>query len=129
MVNCTNVAGGFDCRASQTLFLRDRKIRLLTLAVRKAPGDKRPVMLIQGPLGFYLPGGITLQVGKEAAKALAVQTCDQVGCVAEYAISDAEIEAIRDGADLTVTMQDLKKTPVPLKVPTIGFAEAYAKLQ
>jgi invasion protein IalB len=129
MVNCTSVAGGFDCRASQTLFIKSSNTRVLTLVVRTTPGAKRPVMLIQGPLGIYLPAGITLQVGKAAAKALPVQNCDQGGCLTEYAITDEEIEAIRGGADLTVTMQDLKKTPVPLKVPSLGFAEAYAKLQ
>ena len=89
MVNCTNIAGGFDCRASQTLVRKDTNTRILTLAVRRTPVAKRPVLLLQGPLGIYLPAGITLQVGNEAAKALPVQSCDQAGCVAEYAITDA----------------------------------------
>src|SRR5262245_52562683 len=51
MVNCTNVAGGFDCRASQTLMARTGQ-RVLTLAVQRTPKSKKPIMMIQGPLGI-----------------------------------------------------------------------------
>jgi len=129
MVNCTNVTGGFDCRASQTLFAVRTRQRILTLAVQITPNAKKPVMMIQGPLSIYLPAGITVQIGKEAAMVLPVQSCDQGGCLTEYAPSNAEIEAMRKGADLTVTVQDLKKTPIKLTVPGLGFAEAYAKLR
>lgn len=129
MVNCTSVAGGFDCRASQTLLAQNSRQRMLTLVVRTTPEAKKPVMMIQGPLGIYLPAGIVLQIGKEAAKVLPLQSCDQAGCLAEYAVTDAEITAMRGGDDLTITMRDLKKAPVTLKVPGLGFAEAYAKLE
>ena len=129
MVNCTNIAGGFDCRASQTLVVQNSGQRILTLAVKKAPNVKKPIMMIQGPLGMYLPAGVTLQIGKDAAKVLPVQSCDQAGCVTDYPLTDAEIEAMRGGVDLTVTLQDLQRKPVALKVPGLGFAEAYAKLE
>jgi invasion protein IalB len=129
MVNCTSVTGGFDCRASQTIRSANSRERLLTLAVQITPDSKKPIMLIQGPLGMYLPAGVTLQVGRDAAKVVPLQTCDQSGCFTKYDVTDAEIAAMRSGADLTVTILDVKKAPVELKVPGLGFDQAYAKLE
>jgi len=78
---------------------------------------------------MYLPAGIALQIGKDAATILPLQTCTQAGCVAEHALTDAELTAMQGEADLTVSMQDLNKKPTTLKVPGLGFTQAYAKLQ
>ena len=85
-------------------------------------------MLIQVPLGIYLPAGVTVQIGKEAGKRLPLQSCNQEGCVTEYPVTDAEIAALQQGADVAISVQDLKKAPVTLQVPGLGFAAAYAKM-
>jgi invasion protein IalB len=129
MVNCTNVPGGFDCRASQTLLFTKTGMRALTLAVQTKPSAKAPVMLMQLPLGVYLPAGVTLQIGKEAANASPFLTCDQSGCLAEHAVTNKEITAMEAGADLTVAVKDLNKAPINFRVPGLGFAEAFAKMK
>jgi invasion protein IalB len=129
MVNCTNVSGGFDCRASQTLIAKKTGVRVLTLVVRTTPDAKKPVMLIQVPLGIYLPAGITLQIGKDAGKKLPLHSCNQEGCLTEYPVTDAEIAAMQQGADVAVLVQDLNKAPVTLQVPGLGFGAAYAKMK
>jgi invasion protein IalB len=129
MVNCTNVAGGFDCRASQTLVNKNTGKAVVTLVVRTTPGTKKPVMLVQVPLGIYLPAGIGLQIGRDAMKTLQLQSCNLEGCLTEYSLADAEIAAMQRNADLTVSMKDLKQIPVSLKVPGLGFAAAYAKMK
>jgi len=129
VVNCTNVPGGFDCRASQTLYVTKTGTRLLTLAVRTAPDAQKPVMLIQVPLGIYLPAGITLQIGKDPAKKLPFHTCNQEGCLTEYSVTDAELATMQQDSDLTVLVQDLNKKPVTLPVPGLGFAAAYSKMK
>jgi invasion protein IalB len=104
-------------------------MRVMTLAVRTSPDSKRPVMLIQVPLGIYLPAGATLQIGKDPAKKLPFQSCNQEGCLMEYSITDAELAAMQQDSDLTVSVQDLKKAPVTLTVPGLGFAAAYSKMK
>ena len=47
----------------------------------------------------------------------------------QYAISAAEISAMQQGADLSVTLQDMKKKPITFVVPVAGFSEAYAKVK
>jgi len=129
-VNCDNSQKGLDCRAVQSLFLKNTGQRLLTVAVRVPPDSKKPTMLIQVPLGVYLPAGITLQVGKEAAKTLPYQNCNQAGCIAEYAVTEAEIAAMQKGSDLRVSVQNLaKQTGFDVTVSVLGFDVAYAKVK
>jgi invasion protein IalB len=95
------------------------------------PADtKKPVFLMQLPLGVYLPAGATLQIGKDEAKTLPFTSCDRGGCIAEYAITDAELAAIAKGADIAITAQgSVSRKPFTLIVPAIGFAAAYAKIK
>ena len=128
-VNCSSSEQGLDCQASQSLFVQQTGQRLLTVAVRVPPDTKKPTLLLQLPLGIYLPAGATVQVGKDPAKAVPFKTCDQNGCIAEYPVTDAEVAAMVKGADLTVSMQNINKEPVSLTVPVLGFAAAYAKIK
>jgi invasion protein IalB len=101
----------------------------VSVAVRVPPDTKKPVLLLQLPFGVYLPAGVSLQFGKDAAKTLPFQSCDQGGCVAEYAITEAEIAAMLKGADLTISAQTLTKEPFTVTVPVSGFPAAYAKIK
>jgi invasion protein IalB len=128
-MNCGNTQQGLDCRAVQSMFVRNTGQRLLSVVVHVPPDTKKPVLLMQLPLGVYLPAGATLQIGKSEAKSVAFKSCDQFGCIAEYPITEAEISAISKGSDLTITMQNLRKEPVTVTVPSLGFAAAYAKVK
>ena len=129
VVSCNQTRLGLECRAGQSLFIKQTRQRVLSVAVRMPADTKKPVLLMQLPLGVYLPAGATLQIGKEEAKALPFLGCDQGGCVAEYAVTDAELNAIVKGADLTISAQTGTKKPFSLTVPALGFGAAYAKIR
>ena len=127
-VNCSSSQAGLDCRATQVLFVKTTGQRFLALAVRVLPGTKKPEMLVEVPLRTYLPAGVSLQFGQDAAKAVPIRSCNRSGCVATYAVTEAEIGAMQKATDLTVSIRDLQKRPITLTVPVEGFAEAYAKI-
>ena len=130
VVSCNQTRLGLECRAGQSLFLRKTRQRVLSVAVRMPADTKKPVLLMQLPLGVYLPAGATLQIGKEEAKTLPFTACDQAGCIAEYPVTDAELGAIAKGADLNISAQGaVQRKPFTLTVPAIGFAAAYAKIK
>ena len=102
----------------------------MSVAVRVPPDTKKPVMLIQVPLGVYLPAGASLQIGEDEAKTLPFTGCDRDGCVAEYAITEAEIAAMTKGSSLKLSVQNQSQQPAfTLTVPATGFAAAYAKVK
>jgi len=128
-VNCSDGQAGLDCRAVQTIFIKKTGQRFLTVVVRMPPDTKKAVMLIQAPLRTYLPAGVALQFGQDAARTLPFQNCNRLGCVATYAVTEAEIAGMLNGADLTITIQTRQKRPITLTVPAGDFPEAYAKMK
>ena len=130
VVNCLDNQGKLDCRAEQSAFVTGTGQRVLSVAVRVPPDSKKPVLMVQVPLGVYLPAGASLQIGKEKAKTLPFKGCYQAGCVAEYAITEPEIAAMTKGSDLTVSVQNQNQQPAfTITVPVTGFAAAYAKVK
>jgi len=130
VVSCDDNNGRLDCRAGQSVFIKNTGQRILSVAVRVPPDTKKPVMLIQVPLGVYLPSGASLQIGADEAKTLPFKGCDRNGCVAEYAITEAEIAAMTKGASLKLSVQNQSQQPAfTLTVPATGFAAAYAKVK
>jgi invasion protein IalB len=130
IVSCNQTRPGLECRAGQSLFLKRTRQRVLSVAVRMPADTKKPNFLMQLPLGVYLPAGATLQIGKEEVKTLPYTSCDQGGCIAEYAVTDAELASIAKGADITISAQgSISRKPFTLTVPALGFAAAYAKIK
>jgi invasion protein IalB len=129
VVACTNTQVGLDCSVGQSIFDQQtgRNVQV-SVALRIPPDTKKPNLLLQIPLGVYLPKGLTIQFGGGGAKALPFQSCNQNGCLAEYPITEAEIATLLKGADLTLSVETTNKTPLTFRVPAAGFADAYAKM-
>jgi invasion protein IalB len=130
VLGCSNTQGGLDCSAAQSIFVRQagqNDVRA-NVVVRVPPDTKKPNLLLQLPLGVYLPSGVTLRFGGGGAKAIPFQSCNQGGCLAEYAIAEAEIASLLNGEALTLSVQTADKKPFTLQVPAAGFAAAYAKM-
>ena len=128
-VNCSDSEAGLDCRAVQTLFVKKTGQPFLSVVVRVPPDTKKPIMVIQAPLGSYLPAGVSLQFGQDVAKAVPFRSCNQSSCVATYAVTDAEVGAMLNRANLTIAIQNRQRTPIKLTVQGADFPEAYAKMK
>ena len=104
--------------------------RVLSVAVRVPADTKKPILMVQVPLGVYLPAGASLQIGQDQTKVLPFKGCDQGGCLAEYPVTEAEIAAMSKGADLKISVQNQNEKPAfDITVPTTGFSAAYAKVK
>ena len=114
-VTCAGTASGLDCRAIQGVPMTNTG--LLSVAVRLSPETKKPIMLLLLPMGISLPAGVTVKFGQDAAKKVPLQSCDGTGCLAEYAVTEAEIAAMLEGQVLTISVQDRDKQPVSVQVP------------
>jgi invasion protein IalB len=130
VVNCQDNKGELVCSAGQAAYVKTTGQRLLTVLVQFAPDTKKPMLMLQVPLGVYLPAGASLQIGKDEAKTLPFTGCVQTGCVAEYAITEGEIAAMIKGSGLTISVQNQNQKPAfTVTVPATGFAAAYAKIK
>ena len=128
VVNCSET-GALDCRAGQAVFIKTTGQRLLSVAVSVPADTKKPVMLLQVPLGVYLPAGVSLQIGKDAPRHFHTKGARRVGA-SQIRRDRSQIGAMLKGSDLTISVQNQNRQPAfTVTVPVTGFAEAYAKIK
>jgi invasion protein IalB len=126
-VNCAGSVDGLDCRAVNVLPMTQTSI--LSLAVRLNRETGKPELLMVAPLGIYLPAGIALKFGEAEPKAIAFVNCDNSGCLAQYAITPAELQGLSDGETFTVWVRDMSREAITVRVPATGFATAFAMVK
>jgi invasion protein IalB len=86
-------------------------------------------MMIQTPLGPFLPGGISIDVDNANTLKLDYQTCDAKGCYAGAPVSDEMLQSMFRGQKLNLTVQALNKQPIKIPLDLTGFTAAYRKVQ
>ena len=128
-VNCATVQTELTCVASQAFFVKETGQRFMTVSVNPARGSKKTTLVLQLPLGIYLPAGVSMQFGKAAAKTIPIISCDQNGCMTEYTATDAEVKSMLGGESLLVAVQTRDQKPLSVNVPFAGFDTAYSKLR
>jgi len=122
-------AGPLDCSVVQRVVLQ-RTGQLLAMVSIRLPSDSHsPAMMVQTPLGLYLPAGVSLKIDDNTNMSLALQTCDNGGCYAGTTVSSALLSQMRKGHSMTVTFQNISKQDVSIPVALAGFAGAYDKVK
>jgi invasion protein IalB len=129
--SCQSTGRGvpLECALEQRAFVRESG-QLIGLVSIKVPGDtKKPVIMIQAPLGLFLPAGITVDIDGEMAQNYPVQTCNNNGCFAGFPISDQVLARMQTGGKFNVIFQYLDKKPFTLPMSLVGFTEAYGRIK
>ena len=117
------------CRISQAVVLKNSG-RVLTNVTLRVPGDAKPsVILIQLPLGLYLPAGATYQIDANTPQALNIRACVRTGCYAQTPVAPDVLAALKAGKQLTIGFQNLAQKPIKVLLSLDGFAVAYDKIQ
>lgn len=128
---CTTAArdGTLDCAIEQRMFLTQTGQLIAVVTVRVPADTRSPVMMIQVPLGLFLPAGIKLSVDGGAEEALPLQTCEANGCYAGGQVSEALLTSLKRGTTLSLTFENLQRQPVTVPVQLTGFTAAYSKIE
>ena len=118
-----------ECVVEQTAFLTKTGQRLATVKVRLPSSGGQPVMMIQVPVGLYLPAGLSMKIDERKPIALQIQTCDLQGCYAGSPISPDLLNAMKSGKRLSITFQDINKRNIAVPLTLERFAEVYRTIQ
>lgn len=116
------------CEVEQSLFITKTGQLVASVNVKLPPETRQPVMMIQLPVGLFLPGGVNLQIDEGKPQTLVIQTCDLKGCYAATQLSPELLGAMKSGKRLSVIFQNLNKENVNLAFVLSGFAEGYDKI-
>jgi invasion protein IalB len=130
-VNCKSEATeqGLECRLSQTVVTRQGG-QILTKATFLFAADKKSSeVIVQLPLGLFLPAGATIQVDDKAPQSLTFRACDRGGCYARSPVSAEMLAMLQKGKQLQVSFQNLEEDPIDVPLSLDGFPAAYSKIQ
>lgn len=118
------------CEAYEIIVIQDGKSRLsMRIAIRFAPPERTPAMMVALPNGFYLPAGIRLTIdGKEWMPA-AVQTCDGEGCYAGLPLKAGDLTRLEGGKTLEIHFQSIARKETSVTASLKGLAEALSKIE
>lgn len=118
-----------ECALEQRAFIRETGQVIGQITIRVPSETKKPVAMIQAPLGLFLPAGITVDVDGDMAQNYPLQTCNANGCFAGFPITDQLLNRMFNGGKLNVIFQYLDKKPFTLPMSLVGFTEAYARIK
>jgi invasion protein IalB len=118
-------AGALECTIEQSVIKTDTRQVVALLRVRMPPETRAPVMMMQLPLGLYLPAGVALTVDDVKVSDLPVQTCDAGGCYASSPLPSAVLAQLQNGKTLRVSFQNLSRETIDVTMPLTGFSTAY----
>lgn len=122
-------AAELECQMEQRAVISGSGQLIGSITIRVPSQTRKPVLMIRGPLGLSLAGGVTLDVDGAAPVSLPLQTCDAGGCYAGAPVSDELLAAMFKGQKLNVTFQNLNKEPIKLPMSLAGFSATYGKIK
>lgn len=118
-----------ECTLEQQVVVQATGQQISLVNVR-VPGDTRqPVMMIQLPLGLFLPAGLTIAVDEGKGQTVAIQSCDQRACYVGLPLNAELLESMKKGQRLNLQMQSINREPATIAHPLTDFASQYAKIQ
>jgi invasion protein IalB len=118
-----------ECVVEQSAVVTKTGQLLADVTVRVPADTYHPVMLIQLPVGLYLPAGVTVQIDDGKPQQITLQTCDLKGCYGAEPLADDVLAAMKSGKKFAVSFQNTAKETVVIPFGLSNFAEAYQHVQ
>lgn len=116
------------CHIYQNLVQKEERQRVLRVSVGYARETGKPVMILDLPLGVWLPPGVTVKVDGSEAIRIPIQICLAGGCRATYAIGDDLRSRLQAGEKIQVTVYSVAQEAVTIPVSLDGYAAAFHAL-
>ena len=94
---------------------------------RLAGGQAAAGATVIVPLETFLPGQLTIAVDGGNAKRYNYQFCNQIGCVAQIGLTQADVDAFKAGREATVRIvpAPAPDRPITLTMSLSGFTAGY----
>ncbi len=118
-----------ECVVEQSAIVTKTGQLLADVSVRVPADTHHPVMLIQLPVGLYLPAGVTVQIDNGKPQQITLQTCDLKGCYGAEPLPDDMLAAMKSGTRFAVSFQNTSKETVVIPFGLSNFAETYQHAQ
>lgn len=121
------------CALRQTLSLTESGAFIAEVALRRVPSadGMRTVIVLSTPTGMFLPAAPGMAVdASDETLALEWRSCDARVCTASRVLTDEDVVALRDGAELRLGYRPVNQTePVLFSISLSGVTAGLAALE
>jgi len=102
----------------------------VTITALPADAEAAAGFTIIGPLGVLLPAGLSFQVDDGRQNRYPFQVCEVQGCLTRFGITETEVEVMKGGTDLNLTVVPAAGNPEPvlIKISLAEFSAAWDAL-
>ena len=128
-VECSSDAQALDCRAIQQIVTRENNQLIAGLVVRVPAETKKPVMMVQTPLGVMVSEGVDLIVDDGKPERFKIQTCNQQGCFVGTPVAEPLLAAMQTGKQLRLIFRNGNSQAITVTMPLTGFSLVYDKVK
>lgn len=127
---CSNPHGSpySRCHIFQNLIQKQAGQRVLRISVGYGQNSGKPLIILDLPLGIWLPSGVQLVIDNQEPLRMPIQRCTQEGCRASANLDMDTLQRLRDGAVLTVIVYSAEREEVALPVKLDGFGAGFQAL-
>lgn len=128
---CSSATRGapVDCALEQRVVIKETGQLLAGMSIRVPAQTRKPVMMVQVPLGLYLPEGIKLSFDGKKPIQIGLQYCDQKGCYAGQPVSPEMLKGFRTAKELKMSFQNLQRQDLTVNIVLSQFAASYDKIK
>ena len=129
--HCTSNTRGqvLECALEQRAIARETGRVIAIITIRLPAETRKPVAMIQLPVGLFLPAGLNVDVDGDMAQNFPFQTCNANACFVGFPLSDQLLKRMHNGGKFNLTFQYLNKKSLTLPMSLEGFTEAYARIK
>lgn len=117
------------CEASQSLRVKESGQLIFKVDIIYPANKAAPLLQMQAPLGFYLPGKVKLSVDGTPMSELEIGTCDQRGCFLSAPATPDMIGAMKAGVQLQIDFAPAAGQRQTVEVPLTGFSRSMDAIQ
>lgn len=121
--------GGKLCQIVQSANQNSTGKLVFQTAVGYVPDNDKPIMYLTGPLGIFLPKGISVFVDDNPGLTATVQRCDGSGCLALLALNEDMLKQLQSGKKGKLVFAANAKQNVSLPLSLGGFKDAFNSLE
>lgn len=117
-----------QCALVQNVAAEDKPAVTLLIIILKTADQKSRLLRVIAPLGVLLPAGLGLKIDQADMGRAGFVRCMKTGCIAEVAMDDKLIEALKRGKTATFIVFQTPEEGVGIPVLLNGFASGFESL-
>ncbi len=133
-VACVKVEQAEDHCSTGLTILDPQSVPIAEFSVFRIDRDDNPVVAgatAVVPLEVALQGGFQVSIDGAPAKRYQYSYCNSVGCIAEFGLTQADVDALKKGNEATLVVFPLVNQGKPLRInmSLSGFTASYNTLR